>query len=87
MLELWGAEGWDRPDAAEPHEATLLKLDCSKARAALGWRARFSLDKSLEKVVEWHKGVAAGEDARELSLRQLREYSELAGDPTGVLAE
>jgi CDP-glucose 4,6-dehydratase len=77
MLEMWGADGWDRPTGAQPHEANLLKLDCSKARAALGWQPRFSLDKALEKVVEWHKGVAAGEDARELSFRQLDEYSNL----------
>ena len=77
MLDMWGAGGWDRPNGIQPHEATLLKLDCSKARAALGWRPRFSLEKALEKVVEWHKGVAAGEDARELSFRQLAEYSRL----------
>ena len=34
MLELWGSAGWDRPDTLQPHEATLLKLDCSKARNA-----------------------------------------------------
>ena len=77
MLDMWGADGWDRPNGAQPHEATLLKLDCSKARAALGWRPRFSLEKALEKVVEWHKSVASGEDARELSFRQLEQYSRL----------
>lgn len=78
MLEMWGAEGWDRPAGEQPHEAKLLKLDCSKARAALGWRPRLSLEKALEKVVDWHKSVADGDDAREVSLRQLREYGDLA---------
>ena len=86
MLELWGAQGWDRPDAAQPHEATLLKLDCSKARTALGWRPRFNLEQALGNVVAWHKGVAAGENARELSLRQLREYSELGTLAAGASA-
>ena len=40
MLDMWGADGWDRPTGEQPHEAALLKLDCSKARAALGWRPR-----------------------------------------------
>lgn len=83
MLDMWGSDGWDRPNGAQPHEATLLKLDCSKARAALGWRPRFSLEKALEKVVEWHKGVAAGDDARELSFRQLEEYSSLGSVGAG----
>ena len=83
MLDMWGADGWDRPKGAQPHEATLLKLDCSKARAALGWRPHFSLEKALEKVVEWHKGVAAGENARELSFRQLAEYSRLGSVGAG----
>lgn len=83
MLEMWGAEGWDRPEGEQPHEATLLKLDCSKARAALGWRPRFSLEKALEKVVEWHKSVAEGGDAREVSLRQLRDYSDLGNVGAG----
>jgi CDP-glucose 4,6-dehydratase len=83
MLEMWGADGWDRPEGEQPHEATLLKLDCSKARAALGWRPRFSLEKALEKVVEWHKSIADGADAREVSLRQLREYSGLGNIGAG----
>ena len=78
MLEMWEAEGWDRPAGEQPHEAKLLKLDCSKARAALGWRPRLSLEKALEKVVDWHKSVADGDDAREVSFRQLREYGDLA---------
>jgi CDP-glucose 4,6-dehydratase len=83
MLEMWGADGFDHPAVEQPHEATLLKLDCSKARAALGWRPRFNLEKALEKVFEWHRGVAVGEDARELSFRQLREYSDLVNDNLG----
>ena len=83
MLEMWGAEGWDRPAGEQPHEAKLLKLDCSKARAALGWRPRLSLEKALEKVVDWHKSVADGDDAREVSLRQLREYDDLVNVGAG----
>ena len=75
MLRLWGAEGWDQPDAVHPHEANLLKLDCSKARGQLGWKPVLSIDKALALVVDWHKSVASGVDAREVSLRQLRNYA------------
>ncbi|MEJ7925887.1 CDP-glucose 4,6-dehydratase [Sphingobium sp. AN641] len=75
MLEAWGASGWDRPEQGEqPHEARILKLDCSKARSVLGWRPSLPLEQALEKVVEWHRAVARGEDARAVSLAQLRDY-------------
>lgn len=83
MLELYGAEGWDQPSGAQPHEATLLKLDCSKARASLGWRPRLNLEAALAKVVEWHSAVANGADAREVTINQLDQYSALAGASVG----
>ncbi|MCY7281435.1 MAG: CDP-glucose 4,6-dehydratase [Sphingomonas bacterium] len=74
LLRLWGAEGWEASSAPQPHEAALLKLDSGKARSNLDWQPRLSLGKALAKVVEWHKGVAAGIDARDISVRQLRDY-------------
>ena len=77
MLEAWGGDsGWTRPEGPQPHEAVLLRLDCSKARAELGWRPAMSLEQSLAKVVEWHSAVHRGEDARAVSLAQLAEYLE-----------
>ena len=55
MLDSWGGGEWVKPEGAQPHEATLLRLDCSKARAELGWKPRFRLQDALDKVVEWHK--------------------------------
>ena len=75
MFEAWGGEQrWQQPSAPQPHEAVLLKLDCSKARNELGWNPRFRLEEALGKVVEWHSAVANGADAREVSRRQLNDY-------------
>ena len=74
MIAAWGGGQWVKPDEPQPHEATLLRLDCSKARSDLGWRPRFRLQDALEKVVEWHKHVADGGDARTISLAQIDEY-------------
>lgn len=76
MLRLWGASGWDRPDGPQPHEARILKLDCSKARSELGWRPALPLNDALRFVADWHQSVVKGGDAREISLAQLREYRE-----------
>jgi CDP-glucose 4,6-dehydratase len=74
MLQSWGAGEWIKPEGAQPHEAALLRLDCSKARAELGWRPRLRLEDALDKVVEWHKNVASGGDARAISLAQIDDY-------------
>lgn len=62
--------------AATPqvHEATLLKLDTSKARARLAWRPRLDLDATLALTAEWYRGYLEGADLRALSERQLEHY-------------
>ncbi|HKX77852.1 MAG TPA: CDP-glucose 4,6-dehydratase [Novosphingobium sp.] len=75
MLAAWGAaSGWEQPTAPQPHEAVLLRLDSSKARSELGWKPRLNLNEALTKIVDWHKDVARGSDAREISLRQIDDY-------------
>lgn len=75
ICEAWGNTGWDRPDAPSgPHEAKILKLDCAKARTALGWRPAWGLEEALRRIVAWHRGQAGGEDARALSNQQIADY-------------
>jgi CDP-glucose 4,6-dehydratase len=75
LTQGWGLSGWDQPEQVSgPHEAKILKLDCAKARNLLGWRPIWGLSESLRRIVEWHKSVAQGEDARLISDRQLADY-------------
>jgi CDP-glucose 4,6-dehydratase len=75
LLSTWGSDaGWQRPEGEQPHEAVLLRLDISKARAELGWRPRLRLKEALDKVVEWHRTVEQGGDARAISLEQIADY-------------
>ncbi len=81
MRAAWG-EGASNslPDTGpRPHEAGLLRLDCSKARAALGWQPALRLEQALERVVAWHRAVAAGKDARRVTLAQIADYILLSG--------
>lgn len=78
MVGLWGADGWDCPATpAGPHEASVLKLDCAKARAFLGWRPLWGLDAALVRIVAWHQAIAAGGDACAVTLSQIAEYRTL----------
>jgi len=55
----------------------MLQLDCTKARTALGWEPRISLDDALEMTISWYRDVAGGADARQLCEAQIAAY----GDP------
>lgn len=74
MLETWGAGSWKRTSVPQPHEAHFLRLDCSKARRALGWRPVWGIEKAIDRIVEWHRSFADGEDARVISQAQLNAY-------------
>jgi CDP-glucose 4,6-dehydratase len=41
--------------ATAPHEAVALKLDCSKAWARLGWRARLGIDEALDFTARFYR--------------------------------
>lgn len=61
-----------------PHEAKCLRLDCSKARTELGWKARYSVGIAVEKTLEWYQKFYNGCDGnwlREYTLRQIEQYS------------
>jgi CDP-glucose 4,6-dehydratase len=73
MAKLWGGS-WAQDTEAGPHEAQLLKLDASKARAVLGWRPRLTLDHALAWVVEWHRAHGEGRDMRAATLEQIARY-------------
>jgi CDP-glucose 4,6-dehydratase len=53
--QLGGGASWSSDSAEQPHEATYLKLDCSKAKALLGWAPRLDLDKAIEWTAEWYR--------------------------------
>lgn len=80
FTRLWGdGASWVQDHGNHPHEAHYLKLDCSKARAALGWTPRWSLEQALTHVVSWHRAHQQGTDMRRISLNQIDSY--IATDP------
>jgi CDP-glucose 4,6-dehydratase len=73
----WGSANQWKLDAHEHvHEAQMLKLDWSKAHAALGWQPVFSLPEALDSTFDWFQRESAGARARELCLEQIASYSD-----------
>jgi CDP-glucose 4,6-dehydratase len=81
LAKAWGdgAKWIDKSaSTAGPHEATLLKLDISKARSLLGWRPRWRLDDALAATAEWYRAFHSGADAatmRALTLAQIDRHT------------
>ncbi|MES2128351.1 MAG: CDP-glucose 4,6-dehydratase [Pseudomonadota bacterium] len=75
LCQVWGdGASWALDANPQPHEATYLKLDCSKAKARLQWQPRWNLGQTIEQIVEWHKAHARGANMRELTLAQINNY-------------
>ena len=75
MTQEWGAAAsWSLDGQDHPHEATYLKLDCSKARGQLGWHPRWDIGQTIAKIVEWHKACDQGADMRAMTLAQITTY-------------
>ena len=72
----WGGGAlWvDGSEPNAPHEADFLKLDCSRLKAAFGWRPRWHLKQAVEKTVEWTRVWHSGGDVPAVMNRQITEY-------------
>ncbi len=68
----WGdGAKWEAHDAGGPHEAGLLRLDCSKIKNELGWKPKYDIRTAIARTVEWAKAYAAGEDIVAVMERQI----------------
>ena len=74
LFRLWGAGSWKLDGCEHPHEANYLKLDCSKSKSNLNWKPAWTIEKSLAKIVEWHKAYERNEDMRKMSLIHINQY-------------
>lgn len=80
----WGeGTSYEIDKGKHPYEAHYLKLDCSKAKAELGWHPRLSLEKAIDSIIEWTKAYKENEDLRVKCLKQIEEYSNLKGRQGG----
>ena len=73
----WG-EGikWINKHDGGPHEASFLKLDCSKIKAVLGWKPKWGIQTAVDKIVEWTKAYEDNKDVYEIMIDQINEYNE-----------
>lgn len=75
ICEKWGNNTSYQVDSLpQPHEAYYLKLDYSKAKAMLNWNPLWSIDKTLESIVNWTKAYTNKQNMQEVCIRQMQEF-------------
>lgn len=78
FVKKWGNNvKWINKYDGGPHEATFLKLDCSKLKTTFDWKPRWSLDIAIEKVIEWSKCWIENRDVRSCMDKQINEFFEM----------
>lgn len=71
----WGREAaWNEDRLPQPHEAQILKLDCSKAKDILGWSPQWDLEETLQRIVVWHEEFANHSDMRLVTKSDISAY-------------
>lgn len=64
-----------RPDPDAGKESAVLRLDSSRAREVLQWTPKWDLSAGMDATVRWYDGYRSEQDARDLSLQQIEEFS------------
>ena len=79
MEAIWGSDVRSEinVDPNAVHEATLLRLDCSKAVERLDWHPKLQLDDTLKWTVEWYRQLHQEADMRAFTLDQIKQYEVL----------
>lgn len=76
MMSKWPGSSWNLSQECNPHEANFLKLDISKAKAKLNWTPVWSLEYSLERIIDWHQAWLNKENMQSICLKEIEMYTE-----------
>lgn len=75
FCQKWGDNiSWENRSDGGPHEANLLKLDCSKIKRVFGWSPRWHIGKAIEKTIEWTKVYYQQKDIVLCMREQINEF-------------
>jgi CDP-glucose 4,6-dehydratase len=78
LSKYWKEVQWaPASDQERFAECSMLALNCDKSAAWLKWRPALSFAETARMTAEWYFANSQGEDARELSMKQISEYQDL----------
>jgi len=86
LASIWGEDAaWEQDDGEQPHEAQMLKLDCSKAASRLGWHPALHLGEALEMTAVWYRERMRGSEMRAFTSQQISAYERRVHSRTAVV--
>ncbi|MCX8198088.1 MAG: GDP-mannose 4,6-dehydratase, partial [Candidatus Micrarchaeota archaeon] len=59
---------------SEPSEASILRLDATKAKRLLGWRPKLKIKKALKLTFDWYASFYERNEGREEMEKQIKDY-------------
>lgn len=75
FCEIWEeGQEWENRFLGGPHEASFLKLDCSKIKTKFNWKPRWHVYEAISKTVEWAKVYLSQGDILKCMDEQIEEY-------------
>ena len=76
FCSAWGSgASWiHQGELHAPHEANLLRLDCSKLKAAFGWSPQWHVSEAIGQTVAWTQAWRSGQDVAAEMSREIRLY-------------
>lgn len=90
FCQLWNKENLDKTKELSwmvqadggPHEANFLKLDCTKLKENFGWNPKWSIEQTLQKVVEFEMLRLCSEEEQSVLLKQCmrKQIGEYVGE-------
>ena len=69
---------WKNEYDGGPHEANFLKLDCSKIKNTFGWKPRWNVETTMDRIVEWTKVYLSVDNVAGCMDKQISDYMKLS---------
>lgn len=81
MSKYWPGVNWetDIENDDQPHESSLLKLNCDKVLKLLKWKAVLTFDETVKMSADWYRDYYNDPSCiSERTFLQIKEYESLA---------
>lgn len=73
VIKNWDSGNYKIETSYQPHEASLLKLDVSKAHTLLKWRSTYNISKTIKNTINWYKIFYNDKKAKDLFKLTVKE--------------